>query len=88
MKMSSDCRKTVFRNQAIHGFMSVLFNVWNKIDKKAFNDDYAFEAFLAESIIQNLISGKYADLSDVKNNFKYDHFKNVALDYCSRYGIK
>lgn len=56
--------------------------------EKAFNDDYDFEAFLAESIIQNLISGMYADISDVKNNFKYDNFKNVVLDYCMRYGIK
>ena len=31
----SDCRKTVFRNQARHGFMSVLFNIWNKMEKKA-----------------------------------------------------
>lgn len=56
--------------------------------EKAFNDDYDFEAFLAESIIQNLISGIYVDISDVKNNFKYDNFKNVVLDYCMRYGIK
>ena len=33
--VTSDCRKTVFRNQARHGFMSVLFNIWNKMEKKA-----------------------------------------------------
>ena len=23
-----------------------------------------------------------------KNNFKYEHFKNIVVDYCKRYGIK
>ena len=56
--------------------------------EKAFADDYICEAFLAEAIIQNLISGLYVDISDVKNNFKHDHFKNIVVDYCNRYGIK
>lgn len=56
--------------------------------EKAFYDDYVFDAFLAEAIIQNLITGMYVDLSDVKNSFKYEHFKNIVLDYCKRYGIK
>ncbi len=56
--------------------------------EEAFSDDYVFEAFLAEAIIQNLMSGLYVDISDVKNNFKHEHFKNVVVDYCSEYGIK
>lgn len=56
--------------------------------EEAFTNDYAFEAFLAEAIIQNLISGLYIDISDVKNNFKHEHFKNIVVDYCNRYGIK
>lgn len=56
--------------------------------EEAFSNDYVFEAFLAEAIIQNLISGLYVDISDVKNNFRHDHFKNIVLDYCNRYGIK
>lgn len=56
--------------------------------ESAFKDDYAFEAFVAEAIIQNLISGAYVDVTDVKNNFKHEHFKNVVLNYCDRYGIK
>ena len=56
--------------------------------EKAFIDDYVFEAFLSEVIIQNLILGMYIDLSDIKNNFKYEHFKNIVIEYCSRYGIK
>ena len=56
--------------------------------EKAFSDDYVYEAFLAEAIIQNLMSGLYVDISDVKNNFKHEHFKNIVVNYCDRYGIK
>lgn len=56
--------------------------------EKAFSDDYVFEAFLAEAIIQNLISGQYVDISDVRNNFKHEHFKNIVLNYCNKHGIK
>ncbi len=56
--------------------------------EEAFTNDYVFEAFLAEAIIQNLISRLYVDISDVKNNFKHEHFKNIVVDYCNRYGIK
>ena len=44
--------------------------------EKAFSDDYIFEAFLAEAVIQNLIQGMYVDVSDVRNNFRHEHFKN------------
>ena len=54
----------------------------------AFSDEYVYEAFLAEAIIQNLISGLYVDISDVKNNFKHEHFKNVVLEYCNKHGIR
>ncbi len=56
--------------------------------EEAFTNDYVFEAFLAEAIIQNLMAGLYVDISDVKNNFKHDHFKNIVVNYCNRYGIK
>lgn len=56
--------------------------------EEAFTDDYVFEAFLAEAIIQNLISGLYVDISDVKNNFKHEHFKNIVINYCNKHGIK
>ena len=63
-------------------------NTMNTDIEKAFTDDYIFEAFLSETIIQNLIAGMYIDLSDIKNNFKHEHFKNIVLDYCARYDIK
>lgn len=55
--------------------------------EEAFNDDYVLEAFLAEAIIQNLIAGLYIDITDVKNSFKYNHFRDIVLSYCGRYGI-
>lgn len=72
-------------------YQTAIQGINNKLNtdiEKAFIDDYIFEAFLAESIIQSLIANLYIDLSDVKNNFKYEHFKNIVLDYCVRYGIK
>ena len=56
--------------------------------EQAFSDDYIYEAFLAEAIIQNLVSGLYVDISNVKNNFKHEHFKNIVIEYCNKCGIK
>ncbi len=56
--------------------------------QEAFSDDYVFEAFLAEAVIGNLMSGMYVDISDVKNNFRHEHFKNIVVDYCKMHGIK
>ena len=55
--------------------------------EQAFSDDYVFEAFLAEAVIQNLMAGMYVDVSDIRNGFRHEHFKNVVLDYCRRYSL-
>ena len=54
----------------------------------AFHDDRIFECFVAEAIIQNLSAGKYIDLTDVKNGFHNDTFRDIVLEYCTKYGIK
>ena len=54
----------------------------------AFSDSRVLECFVAESIIQNLMAGKYIDPTDVKNGFQHDHFQDIVLGYCGRYGIK
>ena len=54
----------------------------------AFTDDRVFECFVAEAIIQNLIAGQYIDLTDVKNSFKHETFRDIVLSYCGKYGIK
>ena len=54
----------------------------------AFTDQRILECFMAEAIIQNLTAGKYIDPTDVKNGFHHDHFREIVLDHCKRYGIK
>lgn len=56
--------------------------------EECFSNDYIFECFVAEAIIQNLKAGSYIDLTDVKNNFKHEHFRNIVLDYAVKYGVK
>ncbi len=56
--------------------------------EKCFEDDYIFECFVAEAIIQNLMAGAYIDTTDVKINFKQERFRNIVLNYCEKYGIK
>lgn len=56
--------------------------------EEAFSDERIFECFVAEAIIQNLKAGSYIDLTDVKNNFRYEHFRNIVLDYAEKYGVK
>ena len=54
----------------------------------AFGDDRVFEGFVAEAIMQGLASGKYIDLTDVKNGFQHDHFREIVLKCCAKRGIK
>ncbi len=63
-------------------------NSMNTDIEACFEDDYIFECFVAEAIIQNLKAGSYVDLTDVKNNFKHERFKNIVLDYAKKYGVK
>ncbi len=56
--------------------------------EQAFADERIFECFVAEAIIQNLKSGSYIDLTDVKNNFRFEHFRNIVLEYAAKYGVK
>lgn len=53
----------------------------------AFSDEFLFEAFVAEAIIQNLKAGYYVDISDVKRNFKHEHFRNIVIDYARKCNI-
>ena len=55
--------------------------------QRIFTDDYAFEAFVAECVIQSLNNGAYVDITDVKNSFKHDHFKQIVLNCCKLHKI-
>ena len=54
----------------------------------AFSDGYVLECFVAEAIIQNLKAGAYIDITDVKNNFKNEHFSKIVCDYAEQHNIK
>ena len=62
-------------------------NGMNTDIEPAFSDDFIFEAFVAEAIIQNLKAGYYMDISDVKRNFKHEHFRNIVIDYAKKCNI-
>ena len=53
----------------------------------AFSDEFLFEAFVAEAVIQSLMNGMYVDITDVMHSFKYEHFRNVVLEYMRKYSI-
>lgn len=55
--------------------------------EKAFCNDYVFEAFVAELVIQHLMNGMYIDVTDVTRSFKHEHFRNVVLGYIKKYPI-
>lgn len=38
------------------------------------------EVFSSEAMIQNLVSDLYVDISDVKDNYKYERFKKMLLN--------
>ena len=56
--------------------------------EESFSNDYLFECFVAEAIIQNLKNGAYIDPTDVKSGFKHEHFRAIVLEQCAKYGIK
>lgn len=56
--------------------------------EECFTNDYIFECFVAEAIIQNMKAGAYIDITDVKNNFKHEHFSSIVCEYAQKYNIK
>ena len=51
-------------------------------------DDYLLEAFIAEALIQKISSGYYADITEIRNNFKHSHFSDIVCHFAARRGIK
>ena len=77
-------RDNLIYRSAVNGINTAM----NTSIEDAFRDDYAYEAFVAEAVIQNLMMGAYVDVTDVKNSFKHEHFKSIVLQYCIQYGIQ
>lgn len=45
------------------------------------------KVFVAEAVIQSLISGMYVDVTDVMHSFKHERCRNIVLDYMKRYAL-
>ncbi len=63
-------------------------NSMNTDIEECFHDDYVFECFMAEILIQSMKSGYYFDMTEIKNSFRYEKFRDIVLNYAERYGIK
>lgn len=77
-------RENIIYRHAVNGINKGM----NTDIEAAFNDEFIFEAFITEAIIQNLKMGYYIDTTDIKRNFKHEHFRDIALDYVKKYDIK
>lgn len=55
--------------------------------EEAFSDDYVFQAFVAEAVIGNIVQGKYVDVTDIKRNFKHEHFCTIVCDYAAKHNM-
>lgn len=55
--------------------------------EEAFNDEYVFEAFVAEAVIGNILQGKYVDMTDIKRSFRYEHFRKIVCEYALKHNM-
>ena len=72
-------------------YRSAVWGVNEKMNtdiEAGFTDDYIFEAFLAEAVIQKLMAGVYVDITDIRNSFRHDHFREIVREYAAKYGIR
>lgn len=86
LKQMGEClgKDNLIYTSAIEGINTKM----NTDIEACFNDENIFEVFMAEAIIQNLMAGAYIDITDVKTQFKNEKYRNIVLDYASKYGIK
>jgi len=68
--------------------LGISFQAVSKWERGETLPDTALLPDLAEAVLQNLAAGKYIDLTEVKNGFAQDHFREIVLKHCARYGIK
>lgn len=62
-------------------------NSMNTDIEEAFADERIFECFVAEGLISALKNGAYVDLTDIKNSFKSEHFRDIVCKYACERGI-
>ena len=76
-------RDTVFVRSAVNGI-----NEKMNIDiENDLADEHGRNAMIAEAVIENMMEGKYVDITDVKKHLN-SHFAAVVCSYAEKYGIK
>ncbi len=76
-------KDNIMYRAAINGINSTM----NTDIEAAFSDEYAFQAYVAEAIIQTLNDGFYVDITDINRSFKSEHFRNIVLNYAKKHSI-
>ncbi|MDR0916626.1 MAG: helix-turn-helix domain-containing protein [Oscillospiraceae bacterium] len=51
------------------------------------DDDFLRECLVAEAIIQNITSGYYFDMTEVRGVFRHEKWYNTVREYAARYGM-
>ena len=77
-------RENLIYQAAVQGINSRM----NTDVEAAFGDETVFEAFVAEAIIQNVMTGAYMDVTKIRRGFRNPHFRDLVLEFCARYGIR
>lgn len=77
-------RDSLIYRSAVAGINSAM----NTSIEDAFSDDDVFECFVAEAVIQQVMAGRYVDLTDVRISFRSEKWRDIVLDYCRRFSLK
>lgn len=59
----------------------------NTTVEEAFRSEKIFECFTGEALLSCIRNGYYVDLTDVKNNMKYEKFRDFVLAYAEEHGM-
>ncbi len=59
----------------------------NTTIEEAFRSERIFECFTGEAICSCIRNGYYVDITDVKNNMKYEKFRDFVLAYAEEHGM-
>lgn len=76
-------KDTVLVRSAVSGINDKM----NMDIEKYLADEHGRNAMIAEAVIENMMEGKYVDITDVKKHLN-SHFAKVVCSYAEKYGLK
>ena len=53
----------------------------------ALEDEYLIEALIAEAAIQSMAFGAYVDISDIRKEFRHEHFMKIVEERAAKRGM-